>query len=220
MIVAVVPVSDLALAKQRLAPVLPEVERAGLTRAMLIDVLSALARASGIDRVHVVARDPEILETARTYGAALIPEAENRGHNEAVAMAVTHLAGRDLTAILAVPADVPMIQPSEIEALARPVLGPLVRLAPARDGDGTNGLLLSPPGVIATHYGPGSAARHRRAANDAGVPCEELHLPGIGLDLDTPRDLAEFCAIPSDTRSHAYLEEKGIVERLLEASGV
>ena len=218
MIAALVPVSDLAQAKQRLAPVLSGAERAGLARAMLIDVLAAFARARGVDRVHVVARDPEVLEIARAHGAALIPEAENRGHNEAIAMAAAHLDGHGVTAILAVPADVPMVQPGELEALVRPVLGPLVRLAPARDGDGSNGLLLCPPQVIATHYGPGSAARHRRAANDAGVPCEDLHLPGIGLDLDTPKDLADFCAMPFDTRSRAFLAASGILTRLRETS--
>lgn len=219
MIAAVVPVCDLAHAKLRLAPVLSGAERAGLVRTMLIDVLTAFAQASGIDRVYVVACDPEVLEIAHTHGVEQIQEVENRGHDEAVAMAVAHLASRDLTAILAVPADVPLVRPAELEALAKPVSGPLVRLAPSRDGDGSNGLLLSPPGVIATHYGPGSAARHRRAANDVGVPCEELQLLGIGLDLDTPQDLADFCRTTSDTRSRAFLEDNGILARLLETSG-
>jgi 2-phospho-L-lactate guanylyltransferase len=218
MIGVVVPVADLTDAKKRLAPALSHRERAGLMSAMLIDVLIAFAQTNGIGPVYVVAHDCAILKIARAYGAVLIPEPENRGYNEAVAMAVAHLADRDLSGILVIPADVPLVHPPELESLARPVSGPLVRLAPAKDGDGSNGLLLSPPEVIATQYGPGSAARHRQAAKEIGVPCEELYLPGLSFDIDTPQDLTDFCAIPSDSKSRAFLEERGIVMRLQDSS--
>ncbi len=215
-VVAVVPVKDLAQAKRRLDPVLSATERVGLVRAMLADVLAAFTRTRGLASVHVVTRDAEVAEIARAHGAAVIPEAENRGYDAAVARAVAHLAGQ-ATAILAVPGDVPLVRADELEALARPVAGPLVRLAPSRDGDGSNGLLLCPPGVITTRYGPGSAARHRRAAAEAGVVCEELALPGLAFDIDTPQDLADFCATASRTGSRAFLERTGVLARLLES---
>ena len=86
MIVAAVPVKDLVNAKQRLVPVLDAPRRSALARAMLADVLRALAGA-GLDRVWVVTREPEAAALARRFGAVPLAEAENRGHTAAVAAA-------------------------------------------------------------------------------------------------------------------------------------
>ena len=59
MIVAAVPVKDVVNAKQRLMRVLDGPERRELARAMLVDVLRALA-AAHLDRVWVVTREPEV----------------------------------------------------------------------------------------------------------------------------------------------------------------
>ena len=57
MIVAAVPIKNLIDAKQRLASVLTLAERDLLARAMLRDVLRALAAAE-LDRIWVVTREP------------------------------------------------------------------------------------------------------------------------------------------------------------------
>ena len=216
MIAAVVPVKDLAQAKQRLAPLLSDKERRGFVLAMLADVLSAFADAANIARVFVVAHDPQVGELARARGADTIAEPENLGYDAAVATAVEDLAASDLDALLVVPADVPLLAPRELDALAAPINAPGVRIAPARDG-GTNGLLLAPPALLATRFGPDSAARHRLAAAAAGASVEQLNVPGLAFDIDTPQDLRDFCARTSATQSRAFLEKCGILARLLEA---
>ena len=80
------------------------------------------------------------------------------------------------------------------EAARRPEAAPwpeaagLVALIPDRHGEGTNLLLVAPPGLIKFSFGAGSRAGHADAARAAGAELVELHGPLV-LDLDTPDDL-------------------------------
>jgi len=78
-LIVAVPVKDLTHAKQRLTSVLTPDEREELARAMLRDVLRALAGAH-VDRVWVVTRDAAAAAIARELGAEPVLAAENRGH--------------------------------------------------------------------------------------------------------------------------------------------
>ena len=92
-LVVAVPIKDLTHAKQRLTSVLCVGERGELARAMLGDVLRALA-AADLGRVWVVTRDPAAAAIARALGAEPVAEAENRGHTAAVALAQAEAARR------------------------------------------------------------------------------------------------------------------------------
>ncbi len=85
---------------------------------------------------------------------------------------------------------------------------------PARDGDGTNGLLIAPPDLIATRFGPGSAGRHQAAGLEAGGTVERLDAPGLAFDIDTPDDLADFRAVDAETMTHTFLERSGVGARM------
>jgi coenzyme F420-0:L-glutamate ligase/coenzyme F420-1:gamma-L-glutamate ligase len=63
-----------------------------------------------------------------------------------------------------------------------------VGLVPDRHGDGTNALLVAPPGTIPFEFGPGSRQAHSAAARHAGAAFVELDGP-LSLDLDTGDDL-------------------------------
>ena len=208
--VAVVPVKDPAHAKSRLAQALSAGERDGLVRAMLADVLAALARASQVASVFVVADDPAVAPP----GTAVIREPGNRGYDAAVATAAADPRAASADALLVVPGDVPLVTAAVIDALAAPLRGPAVRLAPARDGDGTNGLLIRPPGLMATRFGPGSFARHQDAARAAGAVVTVLRAAGLALDIDTPQDLGALCAAGSDTETSRFLDRSGIRARM------
>ena len=84
--VLAIPVKDLVNAKQRLVPALNAEARQALAAAMLEDVLTAVASAR-LDAVWVVTRDAAVTALARRFGAAVVPETENRGHTAAVAAA-------------------------------------------------------------------------------------------------------------------------------------
>lgn len=194
---AVVPMKALADAKQRLAPLHPPAMRRALALAMLEDVLAAVAKVAGLDGVMVATPDPDIAAFARRHAARVIDEDAGSGLNAAVTAAGRRLASEGGRAMLVLPGDVPGVRPEEVTAmLAAHRDGADAVIVPAHDGLGTNALLVAPPEAIAFAFGADSFAAHLAAARRAGLSPRVLRLPGIGLDCDTPADLAQFARLP------------------------
>jgi 2-phospho-L-lactate guanylyltransferase len=201
MIVAAIPVKDLADAKQRLARVLDAGQRRALARAMLLDVLRAVT-AAGLDRVWVVTREPEVSALARALGAEPLAETDNRGHTAAVAAAQAAAAGAGADAFLTIPCDVPCVTAAEIRTLvAARTIPPAVVFTPSRSGLGTNGALLAPPSAMRLRFGEPSFDNHLAAARALGLQPRVMALPGLGLDVDDPDDLAALLAAGTSTES-------------------
>jgi 2-phospho-L-lactate guanylyltransferase len=215
-----VPVKDLANAKQRLAGMLSAVERHALFRAMLEDVLIALAASRGLAGILMVTRDPEAQALAECFGARVLVERENRGHTAASSFGVRALAREGAAGMLQLPADLPLITPAEIGALMR-VHGeaPAVTIAPSRDRRGSNALACSPPDVLPLRFGEDSFLPHLERARALGIEPRIVEHPGLALDIDTPDDLAGFLAAPSSTRAYAYLAASGIARRIQALEG-
>jgi len=213
---AILPVKNLDAAKQRLVDVLSPTERRLLLRAMLEDVLATLSHVAALDGVAVVSRDPVVASLARSYGALLMMEAESRGQSAAVSMAAVRLAAEGVDGMIMVPADVPLATPAEIGKVLAAVHGPALALTivPARDENGSNCVACSPADCIPFRFGDGSFFAHLEEARCQGITPRVLHLPGLGLDIDTPADLGVLLDRPGDTRTHAYLAESGIARRL------
>jgi 2-phospho-L-lactate/phosphoenolpyruvate guanylyltransferase len=199
-LVVAVPVKDLTHAKQRLMSVLSADERGELARAMLGDVLRALA-AAGLERVWVVTRDPAAAAIARALGAEPVAEAENRGHTAAVALAQAEAARRGAHVFLTVPGDVPCVTADEMRQIVDGVREGTPVFVPSRSGLGTNGVALAPPDAMALTFGEPSFARHLEAACQRGLVPRVLTLPGLGLDVDAPEDLAALLAEPGATET-------------------
>jgi 2-phospho-L-lactate/phosphoenolpyruvate guanylyltransferase len=211
---AVLPVKSLGAAKQRLAPLFAPDERRTLARAMFSDVLAACARARALSGVMVVTADPEVMAIAAQAGARVLAERHEQGTNTAVQAGMRALAGR-ASGIIVLPADVPHVTSSTIDAAAslcnrQPTL---VLVAARRDG-GTNLLGCAPPGLIAPSFGSGSFVRHRARAAAAGIEPLTLRLGGLDLDLDGPDDLTRFLALATPTRTDLLLRELGAPVRL------
>jgi 2-phospho-L-lactate guanylyltransferase len=85
---------------------------------------------------------------------------------------------------------------------------------PARDGDGTNALLVAPPGAFPPRFGPGSFARHRAEAEARRLDCRVLPLAGIGLDIDEPRDLQALLALKRNDPRYAFLQDAASAEEI------
>jgi 2-phospho-L-lactate guanylyltransferase len=215
----VVPVKDLASAKQRLAGVLAAGERQALFRAMLEDVLAALAASTGLAGILVVTRDPQARALAARYRARVLMEQENRGHTAASSFGAATLAGEGATGMLQLPADLPLITPADVEALLRAHgPAPAVTLAPSRDWRGSNALACSPPDFLPLRFGDDSFAPHLEQARALGVEPQVVERPGLALDIDTPADLATFLARPSPTRTYAWLTSTGVGHRVIRGS--
>ena len=85
-------------------------------------------------------------------------------------------------------------RPSWPRLLGRRDEPPHVVIVPDRHGSGTNALLLAPPSVVGPSFGAGSFARHAAQARAAGATVKVSDLPSLGLDVDTPDDLAALRA--------------------------
>jgi 2-phospho-L-lactate/phosphoenolpyruvate guanylyltransferase len=212
-IVAAIPVKDLGAAKQRLAQVLTAPERAALARVMLADVLAAVIGAR-VDRVWVVTRDPDAAALAHDAGVEILAEDQNRGHTAAVAFAQTRASDLGADAFLTVPGDVPCVTMAEVETLARAAASPSAVFAPSRSGLGTNGVALAPPAIMALRFGEPSFAKHLGEARRLGLDPRVLTLPALGLDVDTPEDLAAVLREGRHTSTGRLLAEWRISERL------
>jgi 2-phospho-L-lactate guanylyltransferase len=198
---AIVPVKPMRRAKSRLSSVLGAEERLALSREMLNRVLEALAGVSGIERTLLVSRDTEAMALARHHGARTLSErsrsASRRGPpidlNQALQQATRAAVGSGASAVLVVPADLPLVTVEDLQELvALSASPPVVVLAPDRRQAGTNALLASPAGLIEYAFGPSSFDRHRASALAAGARVLVCDRPGLALDLDLPEDLALF----------------------------
>jgi 2-phospho-L-lactate guanylyltransferase len=209
------PVKDLHDAKQRLAGVLDPAERQALFRAMLEDVLSALAAAEGLAGILMVTRDPEAQSLAARYGARVLVEESNRGHTAASSLGAWTLAQEGAAGMLQLPADIPLVTPDDLAALLQAHgPAPAVTLAPSRDRQGSNAVACSPPDLLPLRFGEDSFVPHLERARAIGIEPRVVERPGLALDVDTPDDLRTFLAAPSDTRAFADLRENGIAARL------
>jgi 2-phospho-L-lactate/phosphoenolpyruvate guanylyltransferase len=187
---AVVPVKDLQGTKSRLAPVLDPAARAGLTLYMMGRVVSRALEA-GVDAVGVVSPDPVVLGEALKKGAAPLVQ-ESRGLNPALEEGRTWATSGGASALLVLPADLPLIEADDVRAVLAEGAGAPVVVAPDGARSGTNALFLRPPDALPFLFGPDSFGAHLRAARDRGTEarvCENGHL---SFDLDTAGDLARY----------------------------
>jgi 2-phospho-L-lactate guanylyltransferase len=214
---AILPVKEMAGAKQRLAPLLSPEERVGLMQVMLRDVLAALSAAQGLAGISLVTRDPWVQALAQEHGARIITEGAREGHTGAVVAAAAALQAEGVSAILTMPGDIPAVKTLEVEALiAAASTAPAFIIAPAHDELGSNAILMSPPNAVRLRFGEDSYFPHLAAARAADIAPQVLNLPGIAMDIDHPADIARFVSIPEakSTQTLLWLQQHGILNRL------
>jgi len=205
---AVVPVKDTSDAKQRLGDAVAPARRRHLALAMLEDVLTALAASPGLAGLVVVTVDEAAAALADQYRARVVIEGAREGQTGAVTATARRLGRDGSHAILTIPGDVPLVTPDEIaQIIAAHDRNPDFVIVPAHDERGSNAILCSPPDAVPLKFGNDSFLPHLAAARQAGVEPKVLRLPGLGLDIDNPADLAAFMKIPSNTHARAYLEQ-------------
>ena len=191
---ALVPIRGLETAKTRLGGGLDAEERRDLVVDLLRRTLVASRDARRIAGTIVVTMDPAAAGIAREHRAIGLVEGAP-GLNSAIAAARSLAVARGATAVLVLPADLPAISAPAIDAILdaadniqNEVASGLVALITDQHGQGTNALLISPPGRIDPQFGPGSRELHRVAAAGAGAAFIELDGP-LALDVDTTDDL-------------------------------
>lgn len=187
---AIIPVKPLRLGKSRLSGVLSDNERASLNRRFLEQTLDTVRSTPEIAQTLVVSRDPAALAIARQYNARTIHEDGTPNLNSALARATLLARQYASRGVLVLPADLPLINKDDLsyflQFVERP---PCVVISPDRHDNGTNAFLVSPGGMIACDFGPGSFQRHCDAALHVGAKLHVVRNERIMLDLDTPDDL-------------------------------
>ncbi len=212
-----IPVKNLSSAKQRLARILDQPARTKLAQAMLHDVVAAVSAWANRPACSLVTSDPFAIELAAKYDFEITPDPKNPGETGAIEMATQLCVSRGIESTLVIPADIPLIQASELDQILAqaPAEGSL--LVPAADGRGTNAAFRRPADLFPLRFGNDSFRPHLDAARATGMPCEVLHLPGIALDVDNPGDLQNLLEHPGETRAQQLLRQWTIEGRFLDS---
>lgn len=186
-----IPVKELARAKQRLTDELSMEARVALADALWQDFFEVVMATTGIDRVFVVTLEARVLERARELGWETIHESYQISESDSVDFASRVCEDRGVTSLLRLPVDLPLIEPRDIHALFEHVSAkPSCVMVPSRDGTGTNALLRTPPTLFPSRFGPGSFEKHLAEAARAKAEVTKLRNPRIEVDIDDAADLA------------------------------
>lgn len=212
-----IPVKDLGKAKQRLGEVLSQEQRTILAEAMLADVVDAVLGWKQRPPVALVTSFPAAMKLGLECGFEIIEDRENPGETGAIAMATQVAVERGARETLVLPGDMPLLTSAELEAVyaAAPAEG--VVLVPSADGRGSNAVLRRPAALMPLRFGNDSFVPHVQAARATGKQVVVLELEGIGLDIDTPADLAALLSFPTRSRAQLLLQRWKIADRLTHA---
>ncbi|MBA3451267.1 MAG: 2-phospho-L-lactate guanylyltransferase [Chloroflexia bacterium] len=200
-IVAVVPIRSLHQGKSRLASVLEPGARLALLRFAAGRVIAAACDSGVVETILVVSPDPATLDWAAALGPRVVPLAQPEsapGLNGAIDAGRGWALAAQVTAMLSLFADLPFLAPDDIQTIASRVES--VVLGADRRANGTNALLLrlDDPGTrFRFSFGEGSLGKHLTEARRLKLDVAVHHAPGIGFDLDTPEDWADFLTLSS-----------------------
>jgi len=191
---AIIPVKPLKNAKSRLSHVLTPEQRYEFAQAMFRHVLSVVTSVPYITGVVVISRDTKALSIAREMGAKTIQESMVSDLNPALMRATVVVKSWRADGVLILPADLPFVRVDDIKDIVRlsQMDNESIVIATDDEGDGTNALLVRPPGLIEYSYGKGSFQKHIESAYQAGANVISYYSERLALDIDVPADLHEY----------------------------
>jgi 2-phospho-L-lactate guanylyltransferase len=208
-----VPVKNLANAKQRLSEVLSPQMRRELAQAMCADVLETLSQWPSRPSVAVVTGDPFASDLAKRLNFDVIADDSSPGETGAIEMATAICRERGAGWSMVLPADIPLIEVEELQKIAdsSPARGSV--LVPDSVGRGTNAAWRAPADLFPLRFGNDSFLPHLASAKATGLPCVVLELPGIGLDVDRPEDLEALAAASGERHSQKLVRSWSLEAR-------
>jgi len=200
------------MAKQRMASLLTQQERENLSWAMFHDVVETVRRVK--TPVAIVTGSDTAAEMARERGWKVFYEEGQISESDSVDQASIQLARLGTDTVLRLPADLPLIQTTDIEQILNAAPKCAALLVPSRDLLGTNAVLRSPPDLFPSRFGHNSFALHMREALQIGASLRIHQNSRIACDLDQPSDIAWLLENPSPTRTLGFLESINIRQRI------
>jgi 2-phospho-L-lactate guanylyltransferase len=213
-IFVIIPVKRLDNAKSRLSPFLTNDERKQFCLKMLEDVLRTVKSTRHIHQTVVISSDPAVLQIAETFGVAHLKEGKT-GLNEAVSEAIGWCVEKGATSVVVLPADIPLVTPTDLKRMLSLGEKASIVISSSRSGKGTNALLLTPPNVSPTFYGPNSFQNHIQEALKRKISLRKFRSSKIAFDIDTVEDLKEFVsANAKETSAYKLLNKIEISKKL------
>jgi 2-phospho-L-lactate/phosphoenolpyruvate guanylyltransferase len=214
-----IPIKNLANAKQRLGDVLDQSVRTELAHAMLADVLQAVIEY-GREDVSLVTSDSFALSQAASHGFGVITDQSNASETAAIEMATRVCVVSGVERTLVIPGDIPLIEADDLATIFdhAPAQGSV--LVPSSDKRGTNAVLRSPSELFPLRFGNDSFQPHLQAAIATDTSCVVLSLPRIGLDIDTAEDLRILAAHPGNKSSQTLARQLGFCQTAPACIGV
>jgi 2-phospho-L-lactate guanylyltransferase len=189
----VVPIKAFERAKSRLSSVLPDADRVRLARGLFDHVLAVLGRCPELDGILVITDSPSVAELVGARAEVVRERAPSGSLGLTVDAALAQLAARGVGAALVLMADLPHLEPADVNQLLALMRDCDVVVAPDAHEQGTNALGLAPPDLLATSFGRAdSFARHCAEATRAGLRLGVHRSSRLAFDLDAPEDLARL----------------------------
>jgi 2-phospho-L-lactate guanylyltransferase len=200
---AVVPLKGAAERKSRLAPVLDAAHRRELSDQLYRHVVQGLSEIGLADRI--IAVSPALPPADVPVQLWLQQESSLNAEFERIRQII---AGP----LMVVNADLPLLDPEDLAALADTAEQQGCAVAPDRHGTGTNAVALLPDAPFNFAFGPGSLALHVASAH--GHACLVKRI-GLAYDLDTVADIEAVLALgqqlpPDVARLLRSTEDKGV----------
>lgn len=192
--VVIVPVKSFAVGKRRLASALDPAARARLGKALAQHVASTVIDADQVPLV--VTADPDVAEWAMRCGFPVL--ADPGDGLDAAARTGVEWALQSGSPWLVLHSDLPILEPSDVEALFRALDTGKDVISPSADG-GTSALGSHHETTFA--FGVASFHRHLQALDEPLV----ITRLGLLLDVDSPGDLVAAATTPRGTWLHQVL---------------
>ncbi len=195
-ITAIVPIKEFSKAKSRLAKILPLNVRIELSKAMLKDVILALASNCEIKNIVIITPNKDVDDVVTISKKVRILHDEGIGQVFALKKALNYtLEMYNPDAILIAVADLPSIRPQDVSKMIHLIQTyHSIVLAPSTDG-GTNVMIQYPPAIIDLKYGPMSFKKHVEEAYRKKVFLQIYFSETTSIDLDTLDDLKQVMKI-------------------------
>ena len=210
-----IPVKDPQNSKTRLSSLLSLEERRRLAWRMFEDVSRVVCDSRQADRIVLATSFAPAIERARALGWEVLIEQSQVSESASVDWASRILAEQSIDTVMRLPADLPLVQAEDIDAvLSIDLKSPGALLVPSREGTGTNAMIRTPPNLFPSRFGPNSFALHKAEAARVGVECMIVNNTRIALDIDAPADVELLLESGSGTATFDALIEMGVPERL------
>ncbi len=180
-----IPIKAPELCKTRLRNALSDEARSTLVESMLAHVIETAQRARGVDDIFLLA------PVHRAHCSQLPTIADPGGGLNAALTHAMQTTPSNITRVVVIAADLPLITPPDIEALVN-IGGGALGIAPDRAGRGTNALSLPLPAARAFRFqfGAESFALHAGESARLNLMLSVQRAQSLGFDVDEPEDIA------------------------------